>query len=609
MTTRPLLLPLALAALLLAPADARAEPETTLTPPVLKGIVLDGTPTEAGWAQGAKLAFPAVAVPLPAQPAPVEIAPSVRCGIADGRLVFAVSMAEDPGTSIGMHLMIARPKMRSAAEAISIDFRPASLRAPRYRCIGPEGTGRAHFRIEGRAVTTDAGRWTLECGVPLADLSGGAKGEPLRMAAVVYTRTPNVITAFPKGAVWKGPKHWVTLTPPEGGWPLAAQVNAKRIAVEDKDDAARQAFWLQYLKGAATPVLPVKATREILKTIEEGLLEPLRTVMVARPDLEPGVRCIQGDIYQRLGFRERAGEEYRQVLDGWPGWREAAYGLYVKVRGDASATAPPGAATDYARMRAALDATFDEGEYPAVATYVRDGRRLAEALIAYKEGKVDAALAPLTQLAARYPFDALIDAHRRMAIRAKRSTGEEALRVKQDAKKSLPRATVETTNGTFELELFHDDARNTVANFVWLAQHGFYNDCAVHRTVPGFLAQTGDPHTRTRSAKPRLVGSGTPGYAIRTEGGNRRALRGYVALANAGPNTDGSQFMLFTGTAVHLQGEVTVFARVVKGMEVVDGLRAGETPHRITKVSVTGLDPERAYHPSTLSGNRAPKPK
>ncbi|MDF1702393.1 MAG: peptidylprolyl isomerase, partial [Planctomycetota bacterium] len=252
---------------------------------------------------------------------------------------------------------------------------------------------------------------------------------------------------------------------------------------------------------------------------------------------------------------------------------------------------------------------LEGGEHPAAANYAEDGLTLAMALLAYKAGNFEWAERDLTTLAARYPFDAFLDAHRRLAIRGKRASGEEALRTKADEAKKLPRATIETTAGDIVLELFHDDARNTVFNFVWLAKHGFYDDCAIHRTVPAFLVQTGDPFSRKVSARPELVGSGTPGYAIRTELGKRWPLRGYVALANGGANTDGSQFMIFTGTAVHLHGEVTVFARVLEGLGIVERLQAGAKADRIVKVTVTGLDPERTYQPSTVAGNRAPAPR
>lgn len=593
----------------LLPTDLRAAPGDAVTPPSVTGITIDGVAGEDAWQRAARLPVPSVSVPVPTEPRQRLLTPEVRVARQAGHLVFAIRADEDPGASIGMHLMAAPAEAQSAAEAVSIDVRPREVRAPRYRVIGPRGVGRAHYRIRAAADTRQAGRWSLEASVPLRDLVGDRADATLRMAVVVYTRTQNVITTWPAGATWGGPDRWNEVTPPEGGWSLDASVDTKAIAAEDTADDRRQRAWLAYLQGASTPVMPMKPAETLRAEIAENLFAPLRDVVAHRPDLAVPVQCLLGDIHHRLGSPLAAEQYYADALATAPGWREAAYGLYVKVRGSWAAMGEPGAASDHAGLTARIDARFDPEEHPTAGPYVTDGRRLALALAAYKRGDHAAAVPELTALAARYPFNALIDAHRRMAIRLQRANGEEARMREADAKKKLPRATIETTAGTIELELFHDDARNTVFNFVWLAKHDFYNDCAIHRTVPFFLIQTGDPFTREKTSRPDLVGSGTPGYAIPTELGRRRALRGYVAMANGGANTDGSQFMIFTGTAVHLRGEVTVFARVVSGQDVVERLQAGAKAHRIRSVTVSGLDPERQYHPSTLSGNRAPAPK
>ena len=605
----PALLLLASLAWLHAPAPVAAEPEGALVPPALEGIVLDGVPGEEGWKAAATLPFDRVTVPIVRPSDPRALAPEVRVGLQEGRLLFGVSMAEDPGGSIGMHLMVAPEGTESAAQAISIDVRPMALRAPRYRALGPRGVGRGHYRVEAAVDISQAGRWTLEAGVPIADLVDGKADAALRMAVVVYTRTQNVIAVSPAGATWGGPARWRAVAPPKGGWPLDVTVDATRLAAEDDADAKRQAAWLEYLKGAATHVLPVRPAAELRAELSGNLLAPLARVRTHRPDLAVPVDCLLGDIHHRLGNPQRAAALYEAALDRAPGWREAGYGLYVKVRGTWGATGEPGGPSDYKTAGEKIAVAYDPASRPAAAPYIEDGYELAMALLAYKAGNDEWARRDLTRFAERYPFDAYIDAHRRMAIRLQRANAEEARRREADAKKSLPRAVLDTTAGKVVLELFQDDARNTVFNFVWLAKHGFYDDCAIHRTVPFFAVQTGDPFTRSKTSRPDLVGTGTPGYAIRTELGPRRALRGYVAMANGGPNTDGSQFMIFTGTAVHVHGEVTVFARVVEGLEVVERLRAGAQPDRIRSVTLQGLDPERTYHPSTLSGNRAPEPK
>jgi peptidylprolyl isomerase/peptidyl-prolyl cis-trans isomerase B (cyclophilin B) len=118
------------------------------------------------------------------------------------------------------------------------------------------------------------------------------------------------------------------------------------------------------------------------------------------------------------------------------------------------------------------------------------------------------------------------------------------------------------------IEFFAEDAPRTVANFVELAQAGFYNGLTFHRVVPGFVAQGGDPKGN---------GSGGPGYTIKAEFSARRHVRGTVAMAR-GPHPDsaGSQFYITYGAQPHLDGSYTVFGQVVDGMEHVDGIRQGD---------------------------------
>jgi cyclophilin family peptidyl-prolyl cis-trans isomerase len=123
-------------------------------------------------------------------------------------------------------------------------------------------------------------------------------------------------------------------------------------------------------------------------------------------------------------------------------------------------------------------------------------------------------------------------------------------------------ATLHTSEGAIELELFSDDAPKTVENFVKLARDGFYDGVTFHRVIPDFMIQGGDP-TGT--------GSGGPGYTFEDEINEHRVVRGALAMANAGPNTNGSQFFIVTTEAAPwLDGKHTVFGRVTSGMDVVD---------------------------------------
>jgi cyclophilin family peptidyl-prolyl cis-trans isomerase len=125
-------------------------------------------------------------------------------------------------------------------------------------------------------------------------------------------------------------------------------------------------------------------------------------------------------------------------------------------------------------------------------------------------------------------------------------------------------ATLHTNHGAIELELHDDDAPATVANFRKLAGEGFYDGVVFHRVIPDFMIQGGDP-TGT--------GSGGPGYTFEDEFNDHPVARGALAMANAGPNTNGSQFFIVTADACPwLDGKHTVFGQVTNGMDVVDAI-------------------------------------
>ena len=137
-------------------------------------------------------------------------------------------------------------------------------------------------------------------------------------------------------------------------------------------------------------------------------------------------------------------------------------------------------------------------------------------------------------------------------------------------------AIIETNHGPIHVELYPDDAPKTVDNFVKLANDGFYDRVIFHRVIPDFMIQGGDP-TGT--------GSGGPGYTFEDEFNDYRVERGALAMANAGPNTNGSQFFIVTTKAAPwLDGKHTVFGRVTDGMDVVDTISelprdARDKPH------------------------------
>jgi cyclophilin family peptidyl-prolyl cis-trans isomerase len=130
-------------------------------------------------------------------------------------------------------------------------------------------------------------------------------------------------------------------------------------------------------------------------------------------------------------------------------------------------------------------------------------------------------------------------------------------------------ATLHTSQGAVEVELFDADAPKTVENFRKLAGDGFYDGVIFHRVIPDFMVQGGDP-TGT--------GSGGPGYTFEDEFNDHPVARGALAMANAGPNTNGSQFFIVTADACPwLDGKHTVFGQVTDGMAVVDAISQAET--------------------------------
>ena len=135
--------------------------------------------------------------------------------------------------------------------------------------------------------------------------------------------------------------------------------------------------------------------------------------------------------------------------------------------------------------------------------------------------------------------------------------------------------TMETEKGAIELELYPQYAPKTVNNFVFLTQEGFYDGVAFHRVISNFVIQGGDP-TGT--------GAGGPGYRFEDEvmGNPLKHGTGVISMANAGPNTNGSQFFITHSPQPHLDGKHTVFGKVVSGQDVVDAIRQGDKIIRAT---------------------------
>ncbi|MGD1906363.1 MAG: peptidylprolyl isomerase [Leptolyngbyaceae cyanobacterium] len=136
----------------------------------------------------------------------------------------------------------------------------------------------------------------------------------------------------------------------------------------------------------------------------------------------------------------------------------------------------------------------------------------------------------------------------------------------------MPRAVMETDQGTINLELFDKEAPNTVANFVKLSKDGFYDGLKFHRVIPNFMIQGGCP---------KGTGTGGPGYQIKCEINPNKHLAGTLSMAHAGKDTGGSQFFICHGPQRHLDGVHTVFGQT-QDMDVVNAIRQGDKIKSVT---------------------------
>lgn len=142
-----------------------------------------------------------------------------------------------------------------------------------------------------------------------------------------------------------------------------------------------------------------------------------------------------------------------------------------------------------------------------------------------------------------------------------------------------------TNKGVFKVELFNDKAPITVGNFIKLVEEGFYNNLTFHRVIPNFMIQGGCPHG---------TGRGGPGYAIKDEFNHslKHDSKGILSMANAGPNTGGSQFFITVTPTPWLDGKHSIFGKVIEGMNIVEGISKVETDRNdrpMKKVSINNI--------------------
>ena len=146
----------------------------------------------------------------------------------------------------------------------------------------------------------------------------------------------------------------------------------------------------------------------------------------------------------------------------------------------------------------------------------------------------------------------------------------------------MTQATFHTSEGSIEIELFPEEAPKTVANFSKLAGEGFYDGLIFHRVIPDFMIQGGCPEG---------IGTGGPGYKFEDEFNDHKVVKGALAMANSGPNTNGSQFFIVTAEATPwLDGKHTVFGQVTSGQDVVDRISLVDRDGRDKPTTPVTLD-------------------
>ena len=149
----------------------------------------------------------------------------------------------------------------------------------------------------------------------------------------------------------------------------------------------------------------------------------------------------------------------------------------------------------------------------------------------------------------------------------------------------MTQATFHTSEGSIEIELFPSEAPKTVANFTKLVGEGFYDGLIFHRVIPDFMIQGGCPQG---------IGTGGPGYSFEDEFNDHKVVKGALAMANSGPNTNGSQFFIVTAVATPwLDGKHTVFGQVTAGQDVIDRISVVDRDGRdrpSTPVTITSIE-------------------
>ena len=191
--------------------------------------------------------------------------------------------------------------------------------------------------------------------------------------------------------------------------------------------------------------------------------------------------------------------------------------------------------------------------------------------------RFDSALKILTDLSKNPQWKSKTQRLYKSIVDTKKNWAQELEYQKQD--KNLPRVEMQTNKGRIVIELFEDDAPNGVANFISLVEKKYYDGQKFHRVIPNFMAQGGD--INSKNDNPADDGQGGPGYTIKTDLNKRKHFRGSFSYANAGLNTDGSQFFLCVIPTTWLDGRHAVFGRIIEGQAVADSLTKNDELNKV----------------------------
>ncbi len=344
--------------------------------------------------------------------------------------------------------------------------------------------------------------------------------------------------------------------PPGGGAPLELRLGAAEAL--PLLPRGRAPAWLAALLSDPSPRVRMEAVsrfpREVVGPPAAGDAPALLVRVLADPD--GGVRAAALDAAAPLASGAGAVAAVRDA------WRVAFASALASGEADFVATALSAAASLAEGGRELLSARRDDPD-----DLVRDGARRL--------------------LAERFGEEPSRDARRPVATRL---SGPDYRRLARLAETGLFLATVTTPRGAFEVELRPDEAPMTVDSFVSLARKGFFDGTTIHRIVPDFVVQGGDP---------RGDGTGGPGYALRDERGPLPYVRGRLGMALSGPDTGGSQWFVTLSRQPHLDGAYPAFGEVVSGIEVLDRI---EQDDRL--VSVTVREGSRPAPPGFLPAGR-----